>query len=94
MPSFEILEEYARNEGIPFTSREGLIARPEIEALFRRIVDERTKDLGRVEQIKKFTLLPKEFSQETGEITPTMKIRRKFVTEKYSDVIEAMYSEN
>jgi len=92
VPAFEVLEEYCRNNGITFSSPEELIAKPEIIAFYRERIDKATAGLGRVEQIKKFTLLPKPFSQEDGEITPTMKVRRKVVNQKYNDVIEAMYT--
>jgi len=93
VPAFDVLEEYAKKEGIAFTSREDLIARSEIKDFYRKVIDERTRDLGRVEQIKKFTLLAQEFSQEAGEITPTLKLRRRFINEKYHNEIEAMYHE-
>jgi len=94
VPSFAALEEYARQNNISFSSREDLVSKPGIRALYKKIIDDRQKDWGRVEQIKKFTLLPKEFSQEAGEVTPTMKVKRKFVEKKYADIIEAMYAEN
>jgi long-chain acyl-CoA synthetase len=49
------------------------------------------KDYARVEQIRKFTLLDTEWSQDTGEMTPTMKVKRKVINQKYGPVIEAMY---
>ncbi len=91
VPSFENLEDWARMKGIKFGSREELIKNQKVLDLYKVIVDTRQKDLGQVEQIKKFTLLAKEFSQETGEITPTMKIKRKVIQEKYKKEIDAMY---
>lgn len=91
VPSFENLEDWAKKKGIAFISREDLIKNPEVLKFYKAIIDERQKDLGQVEQIKKFTLLAKEFSQETGEITPTMKVKRKVVQEKYKELIDAMY---
>ncbi len=93
VPSFENLEDWANKNSIPFSSREDLIKKPEVIAYYKKIIDARQKDLGQVEQIKKFTLLPREFSQETGEITPTMKVKRKVVQEKYKDLIDAMYAD-
>ncbi|HNX93391.1 MAG TPA: long-chain fatty acid--CoA ligase, partial [Syntrophomonas sp.] len=92
-PSFEPLEAWAKAKGLSFASREELVKMPEVNAFYRELVDNRTKDLGQVEQVKKFTVLPNEFSQETGELTATMKIKRKAISEKYADVIEAMYVE-
>lgn len=94
VPSFDNLEVWARKNAIPFSGRDELITHPGVVAFYRRIIDKKQKNLGQVEQIKKFTLLPNEFSQETGEITPTMKIKRKVVQEKYKDLIERMYVED
>ncbi len=91
VPSFENLEDWAAKEGITYTNRAELIKNPQVIALYQKIVDEKQKDLGQVEKVKKFTLLENEFSQETGEITPTMKVKRKVVQEKYKDLIDAMY---
>jgi long-chain acyl-CoA synthetase len=93
VPSFENLEDWAKKNGVAFSSREDLIRDPKVIAYYQQIIDKRQKDLGQVEQIKRFTLLAKEFSQETGEITPTMKVKRKVVQEKYKELIDAMYVE-
>lgn len=66
---------------------------PEIVKLYEDIVARRTQSLGRVEQIKKITLLTRELTQEGGELTPTMKLKRKAIDQKYSSEIEKMYSE-
>jgi len=91
VPSFEALEPYARSAGISFNLPADLISMPEIVDFYRRRIDERTRDLGQVEKIKRFTLIATPFTQENGEITPTMKIRRKVIEKKYGDVIGAMY---
>ncbi len=91
VPAFEVLEEYARENNIAFSSRENLVERPEIRDLYAARIEERTRWLGQVEKIKNFTLLTKEFSQEDGEITPTFKVKRKVLDEKYKDVIDRMY---
>ncbi|HON79803.1 MAG TPA: long-chain fatty acid--CoA ligase [Spirochaetota bacterium] len=93
VPSFENLEDWAAKNNITFSGREDLIKDPKVIEFYKSIIDNRQKDLGQVEQIKTFTLLPKEFSQETGEITPTMKVKRKVVQEKYKDLIDAMYKD-
>lgn len=91
VPTFENLEDWAQKQGISFASRAELIQNPRVLEFYRGIIDERQKTLGQVEHIKKFTLLENEFSQETGEVTATMKVKRKVVQEKYRDLIEAMY---
>ncbi|MGE5380595.1 MAG: AMP-dependent synthetase/ligase, partial [Methylocystaceae bacterium] len=91
VPSFEALENYARKNNISFNSREELVKSPQIQEFYRQRINERTVDLGQVEKIKKFTLLPNEFTQETGELTATQKIKRKVVNQMYADVIDAMY---
>ncbi len=66
---------------------------PEIRQLFQAVVDQVNKDLGTWEQIKRFHLLPEELTQETGELTPTLKVKRRVVDEKYEAQIREMYPE-
>jgi long-chain acyl-CoA synthetase len=93
VPAFPILEDWARAHGMSWSSRHELIQRPEVLRLYQERLDAHNAQLARYEQIKKFTLLPKEFSLEGGELTPTMKTRRKQVQASYRDVIERMYRE-
>ncbi len=94
VPSFEALENYAREQGLAFQTREELLKLPEITAFYRRRIDRQSTELAGYETIKAFTLLPQEFSQEKGEITPTQKIKRKVVAEHYGREIDAMYSDD
>ena len=93
VPAFEPLENYAHKQGITFSSRQELVQHPDILKFYRKRIDIQTKDLGQVEKVKKFTLLPEEFTQENGEITPTQKLKRKVINEHYKDIIAAMYAE-
>jgi len=93
VPSFEMLIQYANEKGIPFNSREELVRHPEIVKFYRERIDEATKDLGQVEKIKSFTLLPDEMTQESGELTPTSKLRRKIINQKFDSIINSMYIE-
>ncbi len=93
VPASEPLESYAKNNNISYSSFEELIKKPEIVKFYKDRIDERTKDLGQVEKVKRFTLLPHEFTQENGEITPTQKIKRKVISKNYADIIENMYTE-
>jgi long-chain acyl-CoA synthetase len=91
VPSFEMLGPWAQDHGVGETSPEMLIDNPEVIAKYGEIIRELNQPLGKVEQIKKFILLARQFTQETGELTPTLKVKRKAVMEKYKDVIEGMY---
>jgi long-chain acyl-CoA synthetase len=91
VPAFDPLEEYSRKNGIPFSSREELIQNPEIIIFYEKRIRENTKELARYETVKKFRLLSQAFTQENGEMTPTMKLKRKVINEKYRTVIEKMY---
>ncbi|MEW6337261.1 MAG: AMP-dependent synthetase/ligase [Acidobacteriota bacterium] len=93
VPSFPALEEWAAARDVPVRDREALIAEPEVVALYRDAIERHNADLARYEQVRRFTLLPREFTVEGGEITPTLKIRRSRVAEKYAGLIEAMYAE-
>jgi long-chain acyl-CoA synthetase len=92
VPAFAKLEEHARQQGIPFGSREELCARPEIVALYQERIDLHNRDFARHEQLKRFTLLPQELTVESGGMTPTMKVKRSRVAEQYRAEIDAMYA--
>jgi long-chain acyl-CoA synthetase len=93
VPAFNVLEEDARNKGIPFTLRLDLINNPEVIAFYRARIDEKQKDLAEYEKVKRFTLLTSPFTQESGELTSTMKIKRKVILQKYASIIDAMYKD-
>lgn len=94
VPSFTELANYAKKQGISFNSHEDLVKKPEIVAFYGEKIKNLMKDYARVEQIRRFTLLPKEFSVETGELTPTLKIKRKVINVNFSSQIDAMYRED
>ncbi|NVL91860.1 MAG: long-chain fatty acid--CoA ligase [Desulfobacterales bacterium] len=83
--------KYAQDNKIQFSTYKDLTRSPEIIKLIQGEVDEVNETLSRVEQVKKFTMLPKRLYEEDGEVTPTMKVKRKYVNEAFSDLIEAMY---
>lgn len=93
VPSFESLEEYAKELNIKYHDRLELIKHSQIVEMIETRVAELQKDLAKFEQVKKFTLLPKAFSMDKGELTPTQKLRRKVISERYEDEIEQMYSD-
>ena len=92
VPNFENLKKYAVANNITFNTVEELIADHKVIALFEKRFENLQQEFSEFEKIKKFTLLPKEFSIENGEITPTLKIKRKVVQEKYKVLIEKMYA--
>ena len=94
VPSFPELQRWARENGISETDPVKLVKMPEVIKKYGEVVDELNRPLGRVEQIKRFTLLSSQFTQETGELTPTLKVKRKTVLAKYCDLIEGMYAED
>ncbi len=93
VPAFEPLKEYAKKHNISFDSFEDLIANSQIVEFFEKRFEDMQKEFSRFEKIKKFTLLPKEFSMEAGELTSTLKLKRKVIQEKYKHLIEKMYKD-
>jgi long-chain acyl-CoA synthetase len=91
VPNFVNLEKWAKENNVAFASREALVADPRVVDLYDRTVTDMTKDQAQYERIKKVTLLPREFSIETGELTPKLSVRRRVVEEKYKDLIDRMY---
>tara|TARA_B100000809_G_scaffold252838_1_gene288012 strand:+ start:5316 stop:7112 length:1797 start_codon:yes stop_codon:yes gene_type:complete len=93
VPSFENIKKYAIEHKISFTDIEDLINHNQIKELFEKRFEELQKEFSKFEKIKKFTLLPKEFSIDAGEITATLKLKRKVIQKKYKELIEKMYAE-
>ncbi len=91
VPAFATLESWAKDKGIAFSNRQDLTKNPEVIKLFEHEIAEYMKDYARVEQIRKFILMEKEWSQDTGELTPTMKLKRSIIRKKYEKEIESMY---
>ncbi|GAL07010.1 AMP-dependent synthetase/ligase [Photobacterium aphoticum] len=94
VPCFDTLEEHARELNIKYHDRLELIKHSQIVELIEKRVVELQKDLARFEQVKKFTLLPSAFSMDKGELTPTQKLRRKVIQDRYHQEIERMYEES
>ncbi|WP_373818497.1 long-chain fatty acid--CoA ligase [Glaesserella sp.] len=92
VPCFESLEEYAKQLNIKYQDRLELIKHSDIIKMFEQRINELQSELASFEQIKKFTLLPQAFSTKMEEITPTLKLRRKVILQRYREQIDAMYS--
>ena len=88
-----MVEAYANQKGLAFDNREELIANPEVIRLIESRVEEHQRHLASYEKIKKFTLLAEPFTMENRELTDTLKLRRRVISEKYAAQIEAMYQE-
>lgn len=93
VPEFAALERRLEDLGRPPASREELIARPDVVALYQEIVDALNRELSQFERIKRIALLPAEFTVESGELTPTLKVKRKVVEQKWAEQIEELYRE-
>ena len=91
VPDFEAIKEYADSHKIAYSSIEELAKNTEIYKVIENDMTKLQKQLANYERVRKFVLLEKPFSIETGEITPSMKIKRKFVEERYRHLIEEMY---
>lgn len=91
IPCFDTLETYAKELNIKYHDRIELLKHNQIIELFEKRVNELQQGLAKFEQVKKFKLLPKAFSMDEGELTPTQKLRRKVINDRYQQEIEEMY---
>lgn len=91
VPEFRELEEYARENNIPFTSREDLCDNEKIHKMIMDRIDTLQQQLASYEQIKRFTLIAHHFSMENGELTNTLKLKRNVINKNFKDVIDKMY---
>lgn len=94
VPSYEALERYAQHNNIQYKDMEELLVNDDIYSMIDSRIELLQASFAPYEKIKKFTLLPKPFSIEDGELTNTLKIKRKFVADKYKDIIDKMYEDH
>jgi long-chain acyl-CoA synthetase len=93
IPSFDDLEEWARRHGVKFSSRKELVRSHQVQTLYHGIVDEMNQNLAQFEKLKKVLVVPDELSIADGTMTPSMKLRRRNLTERYKKEIDALYNE-
>ena len=93
VPVYPLLEEYARAHNIPFENREELCTNQQILDMMKERIDTLQQQLAHYEQVKRFTLLPHHLSMEKGELTNTLKVRRRVLYTNYKEQIDAMYEE-
>ena len=91
VPSFLNLREWAKNEGLHLADNQQIVDNEKIKNLLNAEIESYNQHFGKWEQIKKITILPQEWSIETGELTPTMKLKRKVIYEKFASFINGLY---
>jgi long-chain acyl-CoA synthetase len=92
VPEFEALKSWIESNGLMGTARAELVKDPRVNALFATEIERCNRHFGRYSQIKKFVLLPEEWTIATGELTPTLKIKRKITLQRYTAEVEALYA--
>jgi long-chain acyl-CoA synthetase len=91
VPSIPNLKEWMRQKEIPFTTSENAVHHPQVLELYRNLIDSFNEFFNHVEQVKRFELLPDEWTIDSGELTPTLKLKRKVIMEKYRAAVERIY---
>ena len=94
VPKFDFILEWAKKKGIDISSKEDVVNSDDVKNRIWEDIDKYNKRFGKVQQIKKFALIGDEWSVETGELTPTLKVKRRIIKEKYQDFFEKIYSES
>jgi long-chain acyl-CoA synthetase len=92
-PAFAALEDWAAQNGLPFQSRQELVANPQVQSLYEGIVEQVNRNLARYERLKKVLVISEELSIEDGTLTPTLKLRRRNVESRYKEQIEKLYAD-
>ena len=93
VPAFDVLAERLKALGLAGGDRDALVERPEVIGLYREVVDALNHDLAQFEQVKQIALLPTEFTIAGGELTPTLKVRRRVVETRWQDTIDRLYAQ-
>jgi len=92
VPEFGDMRSWCAREGISYTTNEEMITHPQVLARFKRIVDRFNKSFGETEQVKRFKLIGYPWSVDSGELTPTLKLRRNFINKKFEEEIEKLFN--
>jgi long-chain acyl-CoA synthetase len=92
-PNFAILEEWARSNGVAFVSRADLVGNPKVQELYDGIVESVNENLARFEKLKRVIVVADEFTADNGALTPTLKLRRRVIEERFRSQIEKLYAE-
>src|ERR1019366_9253440 len=92
-PNFAALEEWARQQGIAFGTRAELVAHSQVISRLNEIVRDVNARLANFETIKRFRLVSEEWSQDSGELTPSMKLKRRVITARYAAEVDALYAD-
>jgi long-chain acyl-CoA synthetase len=92
-PNFALLEDWARTNNIAFSSRAELVVNPRVQALYEGIIEEANQNLARFEKLKRVLLVPDEFTADNGALTPTLKLRRRIIEERYRTQIDELYAQ-
>lgn len=91
VPSIPNLKAWMEQQKIAFTTNEAAVKEPKVLALYKEIIEGYNKEFNHVEQVKKFELMPDEWTIESGELTPTLKLKRKVIMEKYRTAVDRIY---
>ena len=92
-PNFPVLEDWARTNGVVFASRAELAANPKAQALYEQIIEGTNQNLARFEKLKRVLLVADEFTADNGALTPTMKLRRRVIEDRYREKIDELYAQ-
>jgi len=92
VPAFHAVKDWYNNQGKPYPGDQAITQDKQIKALIREAINKYNKDFNPVEQVKKFVLMPYQFTIENGELTPTLKLKRKVIVQKYESMIGSMYA--
>ncbi|MFZ0541287.1 MAG: long-chain fatty acid--CoA ligase [Candidatus Sulfotelmatobacter sp.] len=92
-PNFPMLEDWAHANDVSFSSRAELVAQPKVQALYEGIVEEVNQNLARFEKLKRVLLVSEEFTADNGALTPTLKLRRRIIEERYRRQIDELYAQ-
>ena len=92
VPAWDVLEKWAKDNGIAFQSRSELVSKPEIKELYDNEINKFNEGFGQWEKVKRFEIMPDEWTIDGGEMTPTLKLKRKPILAKYAHYIDKIYA--